>query len=105
MTRHFVCNRQDIAENGMSAFTVGEGTRVLLLRVEDHIYACDSVCPHQEVGLEEGLFDGEVLTCHQHMWQWKIATGEPVGAAECPLRVYRVDVEGDAIYVDPVDDS
>lgn len=101
MARHYVCDRRDIAENSMATFDLAGGASILLLRVDDQVYACDGVCPHQEVRLEDGLFDGEVLTCHQHMWQWKVATGEPVGLAECPLNVYRVDMEGEAIYVDP----
>jgi toluene monooxygenase system ferredoxin subunit len=100
MGRQFVCNRQDIDAGGMSGFQLGGGARVLLLRVEDRFYACNDVCPHQEVSLAEGMFDGEVLTCHQHLWQWKVATGEAVGMAECPLDVYKVEVEGESIYVD-----
>lgn len=101
MARHLVCNRDDIAPNEMSGFDLASGARIVVLRVEDRFYACNRVCPHQEVNLDEGIFDGEVLTCHQHLWQWKIETGEPVGLAECPLSVYKVEVEGDAIYVDP----
>ena len=48
----------------------------------------------------EGLFDGAVLTCHQHLWQWDIRSGAPMGLAEAPLEVYNVLIEGDAIYVD-----
>jgi toluene monooxygenase system ferredoxin subunit len=100
MARQFVCQRQDVEPGGMSGFEVAGGARVLLLRVEDRVYACNDVCPHQEVSLSEGMFDGEVLTCHQHLWQWNVATGEAIGLAECPLNVYRVEVEGESIYVD-----
>jgi toluene monooxygenase system ferredoxin subunit len=41
-----------------------------------------AICPHQEVALCEGLFDGTVLTCHQHLWQWDIRSGAPMGIAE-----------------------
>ncbi len=49
--------------------------------------------------LEEGLFDGDVLTCHQHLWQWKVETGEPIGLAEEPLEVYDVEIEGVNVYI------
>lgn len=101
MARQFVCNRDEVEPNGMSGFDLSSGARVVLLRVEDRFYACNRVCPHQETDLDEGLFDGELLTCHQHLWQWKVETGEPVGLAECPLSVYKVDLEGDAVFVDP----
>ena len=47
----------------------------------------------------EGLYDGNVLTCHQHLWQWDIKTGAPLGLAEAPLERYDVFIEGEAIYV------
>jgi toluene monooxygenase system ferredoxin subunit len=39
------------------------------------------------------------LTCHQHLWQWDIRTGAPMGLAEAPLESFSVQVEGDSIYV------
>ena len=57
------------------------------------------MCPHQEVPLCEGLYDGAVLTCHQHLWQWDIRTGAPMGLAEAALESFPVQVEGDALYV------
>lgn len=101
MGRQFVCNREDVAPGSMSGFDLPGGQRIVLLRVEDRYHACNRVCPHQEVDLDEGMFDGEVLTCHQHLWQWKVATGEPIGLAECPLQIYKVEIAGDSIFVDP----
>ncbi len=49
--------------------------------------------------LEEGMFDGETLTCHQHLWQWDIATGDPKGLAESPLECLRVKREGGILMV------
>ncbi|WP_350030221.1 Rieske 2Fe-2S domain-containing protein [Caballeronia sp. GACF5] len=100
MTRHFICKSQDIAENGMTAFDLAGGRTVLMLKYEERIFACDNVCPHQEVRLDEGMFDDGVLTCHQHLWQWNVATGEPVGLAECPLKTYAVHMDDDSVYVD-----
>src|SRR5438105_2764158 len=57
------------------------------------------MCPHQDVPLCEGLFDGSTLTCHMHLWQWDIKTGEPRGIAEAPLQRYPLAREGDALYL------
>ena len=47
----------------------------------------------------KGLYDGAVLTCHQHLWQWDIRTGAAMGLAEAALESFPVQVEGDSIYV------
>lgn len=98
MSRVFVCNAQDLPVNGLQGFDV-DGERVLVVKSADCFHAYQGTCPHQEVLLEDGFFDGEVLTCHQHLWQWNIATGEPVGLAETPLRSFRIERDGDKLFV------
>jgi len=75
------------------------GIKVLIANAGGEYFACQAVCPHQEVALAEGLYDGSVLTCHQHLWQWDIRTGSPIGIAETPLECFKVEVDGDSIYI------
>ena len=75
------------------------GEPVLILRAGDDYFACQAICPHLDTPLEEGMFDGAVLTCHQHLWQWDIATGEPQGLAEMPLECFDVKTEDGNVYV------
>jgi toluene monooxygenase system ferredoxin subunit len=98
MSRTLVCNTSEIPDNGMKGCDVG-GRRVLIAKSGDRFYAYQGLCPHQEVCLDEGFYDGSVLTCHQHLWQWNITTGEPVGLAEAPLERYDVEVDNGALYV------
>jgi toluene monooxygenase system ferredoxin subunit len=100
MQRKFVCRKSDIPPNGMKECEVeGGGLKVLVANSGDRYYAYQAICPHQEVALCEGMYDGKVLTCHQHLWQWDITTGAPMGLAEAPLEYYDVEVEGDSIYI------
>lgn len=99
MARTFVCKRSDVPENSMKECDAGGGTRVLVANAGGSIVACQHMCPHQDVPLCEGLFDGAVLTCHQHLWQWDIHTGAPIGLAESPLECFRVEVDGDDVYI------
>jgi len=75
------------------------GLKLLVANAGDAYFAYQAMCPHQEVALCEGLYDGAVLTCHQHLWQWDIRTGAAIGLAEAPLESFPVQVEGDSIYV------
>jgi toluene monooxygenase system ferredoxin subunit len=99
MTRMFICRRADVPANGMIECQAEGGQKVLVANSGDDYFACQAICPHQEVALAEGLYDGSVLTCHQHLWQWDIRSGSPIGIAEAPLACYRVEVDGDAIYI------
>lgn len=82
--------KECIAEGGLKLLVANSGVEY---------FAVQATCPHQDVALCDGLFDGSVLTCHQHLWQWDIRSGAPLGIAEAPLERFDVTVEGDAIFV------
>lgn len=99
MNRVRICNASEIPANGMKTYDTLLGIKVLIARAGDAYFAYQGLCPHQDVCLDEGFFDGSVLTCHQHLWQWDIATGAAVGLAEAPLERYELAHEGDEIFV------
>ena len=99
MSKLHICKSTDIPANGMKAYDIEGGLKVLIANAGDCYYAYQGICPHQEVCLDEGFYDGAVLTCHQHLWQWDITTGGAVGLAEAPLESYEVKVEDGEIFV------
>ena len=100
MARKLVCSAADIPSNGMKECVAEGGLKLLVANSGEQYFAYQALCPHQEVSLCEGLYDGAVLTCHQHLWQWDIRTGSPIGLAEAPLQFYSVQVEDGRVYVD-----
>lgn len=98
MSKLRICKASEIPDNGMKSYDVGD-LKVLIANAGDAYYAYQGICPHQEVCLDEGFFDGAVLTCHQHLWQWDITTGEAVGLAEAPLERYEVEMAEGEIFV------
>jgi toluene monooxygenase system ferredoxin subunit len=99
MSKIRVCNSAEIPTNGMKDYDIEGGLKVLIANAGDCYYAYQGICPHQEVCLAEGYYDGAVLTCHQHLWQWDITTGKALGLAEAPLEKYEVKVEDGEIFV------
>ena len=99
MSRRLACSTNDLASGALRECALDGGEKVLIARAGDEFFACQAVCPHQEVQLCDGLFDGSTLTCHQHLWQWDIRTGAPIGLAEAPLECFRTQVDGGNVYV------
>lgn len=99
MSKVHVCRSAEIPINEMKTFDMSDGRKVLIANAGDTFYAYQGICPHQEVCLGEGFFDGAVLTCHQHLWQWDITTGHAVGLAEAPLESYAVQVDAGDIFI------
>ena len=96
-----ICDVQDIPTNGMQRFSTEEGVGILVANFNERYYAYRDSCPHQGTCLSEGFYDGAVLTCHKHLWQWDVTTGKPIGLAEASLEGYKVEVQNDKLYVQP----
>jgi toluene monooxygenase system ferredoxin subunit len=99
MAKSFVCRVGDIPANAMKECEADGGLKLLVANAGGDFFAYQAICPHQDVPLCEGLYDGAMLTCHMHLWQWDIRSGAPVGLAETALERYNLSVEGDSIYV------
>lgn len=99
MAKRFACPRAEVPPNGLKECMLEGGMKVLIASSGDDYFAYQAICPHQETSLCEGLYDGSVLTCHQHLWQWDIRTGAPIGLAEAPLEYFQVAVENGSIFV------
>ena len=77
MTKKRICMAADVPANGMMECEAEGGVKLLIANAGNLYFAVQAVCPHQDVALCEGFYDGETLTCHQHLWQWDIRTGAP----------------------------
>jgi toluene monooxygenase system ferredoxin subunit len=99
MTKRLVCRVADVPENGLKECEVEGGLKLVVANAGGEFFGFQAVCPHQDVPLCEGLFDGSTLTCHMHLWQWDVRSGAPLGIAEAPLQRYPLAREGDALYL------
>jgi toluene monooxygenase system ferredoxin subunit len=99
MARRLVCRVADIPENALKECEVEDGLKLVVANAHGEFFGFQAACPHQDVPLCEGLFDGSTLTCHMHLWQWDVRTGAPLGIAEAPLQKYPLAVEGDSLYL------
>jgi nitrite reductase/ring-hydroxylating ferredoxin subunit len=93
-----VCKASEISAGKMRAVSAG-GVPIVLLHGERGFMAIPPSCPHMANPLAEGAFDGCVLTCTKHLWQWSIPDGEPIGEAEMPLLIYQSEVRDGEIWV------
>ena len=78
------------------------GEEIGLYLAGDSVIALENLCPHAGYPLHEGWYDGRVVVCNGHGWEYDIRTGLQTGVtADEPLRRYAVRIEGDEVWVDP----
>jgi toluene monooxygenase system ferredoxin subunit len=94
-----VCEVSEVPENGMKEFALEGAPAILVVNAGADFFAFQAQCPHEAVPLEQGIHDGSVLTCLEHLWQFDLRTGAPLGDAETGLDGYRLKQEEGALHV------
>ena len=93
--------RLDEVPPGQPTLVEAAGTRIVLVRVDDTVHACDDSCTHHGGPLSEGRLTGTQLACPWHGWMFDLRSGECL----MPSRGGRVDtypvtVENGDIWVE-----
>ncbi|MCA9082162.1 MAG: non-heme iron oxygenase ferredoxin subunit [Planctomycetaceae bacterium] len=71
----------------------------LLLRAGDDFYCLEDVCTHDGQPLTDGPFNGTSIECPRHGARFDVSNGAPLCMpATAPVRVFEVEVRGDAVF-------
>lgn len=72
---------------------------VLVVRGTENYLVIPPSCPHMSAELADGFFDGCILTCSKHLWQWSVTDGgAAIGPAESGLLTYETKEEDGVLY-------
>ncbi len=95
-----VCALDDIWEGEMETFTVN-GQDILLVCAEGgEVKAFQGMCPHQDIPLVEGKFDGKTVLCRAHLWQFDACSGKGINPSNCKLAEYPVKIIDNHVYLE-----
>jgi nitrite reductase (NADH) small subunit/3-phenylpropionate/trans-cinnamate dioxygenase ferredoxin subunit len=97
--RVLVCGKDEVAPGRFRCVAV-EGKRIVLYNVSGALYATSATCAHLGGPLDEGLFEGVVVTCPWHGWQFDVRTGEAIYDPGRSVATYPVSVVGDDVLVE-----
>jgi toluene monooxygenase system ferredoxin subunit len=81
------------------------GEHILLVNVDDHIYAYADACPHQNSRLSEGTLTEKTLRCARHHWEFDVCTGCGINPQNSHLTTFPVTLDGEDILVDVNDNA
>jgi len=100
VSRHRVARLADLPA-GQPTLVETDGTRVVLARVNDDVFACSDECAPQGGPLSEGRLAGTRLTCPWHGWMYDVKSGTCLMPARGgPLTSYPVTIEAGEVWVE-----
>lgn len=76
------------------------GEHILLVNLDDHIYAYADVCPHQKSRLSEGTLTERILRCARHHWEFDVSSGLGVNPQNACLKTFPIVFDGEDILID-----
>lgn len=76
------------------------GKNILLVNVDNRVYAYSDACPHQKSRLSEGSLTGKTLRCATHHWEFDVCTGRGINPQSACLKVLPVILESRDILLD-----
>ena len=94
-----VCSLDDLWEGEMEAFTVNQQEILLVCAEGGEVKAFQGICPHQDIPLVDGKFDGTKIICRAHLWQFDACTGKGINPDDCALAEYPVRMDGEDVLV------
>jgi toluene monooxygenase system ferredoxin subunit len=98
-----VASLDDLWSGEMMGLEV-DGSEILLVNIDDHVYAYEDVCPHQKSRLSEGDLTGKTLRCARHFWEFNVCTGQGINPQNACLKEFPVACQSGEILVD-LDDA
>src|SRR6201993_34299 len=96
---HKVAKVEDLWGGEMMGLEVN-GESVLLVNVDNRIYAYADICPHQKSRLSEGTLANKILRCGTHHWEFDVCTGSGVNPRNTCLKLFPIMVDGEDILLD-----
>ncbi|MBS1189341.1 MAG: 2Fe-2S ferredoxin [Rhodocyclaceae bacterium] len=94
-----VCTLDDLWEGDMTEVELDDHLILLVWPEGGELRAFQGICPHQDIPLADGKFDGRVVMCRAHQWTFDGNSGQGINPGNCRLAEYPVRVEGDDVLV------
>ena len=97
----YICQLDDIPRQGARRVARPRGLEVALFRTAaDAVYALLDYSPYKGGPLSQGMVFGDKVACPLHNWTIGLADGQALAPDEGSTPVFRVQVQGGAVYLD-----
>jgi nitrite reductase/ring-hydroxylating ferredoxin subunit len=79
------------------------GVPVMLVRLEEGLFAVHDTCVHRGASLSDSPMEGPIVTCHLHFWSFDVRNGANLQVPGLDLKTFAVAEREGRIYVEAPD--
>lgn len=95
-----VCKQSLLYEGELVPCMVGDNEIIIVWSDGGQPKAYDAACPHGNVSLARGNFNGRILLCEAHGWVFDGHSGEGLRPTGCALKEYPLRMADGMVEVD-----
>ncbi|ANJ66218.1 (2Fe-2S)-binding protein [Halothiobacillus diazotrophicus] len=95
-----VCKASLLYEGELVPCMVGDKEIVIMWADGGKPKAYEARCPHEDVSLGRGDFNGRILYCIAHGWVFDGRTGQGLQPTGCAMKEYPMRIENGMVLVD-----
>ena len=100
MAEHLVAKTGEIKDGEAKRVVIGSN-EIAIYNLGGKFYATDDICTHAYASLADGFVEDGIVECPLHAARFDIKTGKVLSMpATTDIRVFKVRVDGESIYVD-----
>jgi 3-phenylpropionate/trans-cinnamate dioxygenase ferredoxin component len=95
------CDAKSLKRGEMMDFDFHD-KKILLVNIDNTIYASDRICTHAYADLATGFLNEEekTVTCPLHMSAFNLENGNPLNLpAKEPLMIYKTKIDNNSIFI------
>ena len=95
------CDFKSLKPGEMMDFDFND-KKILLVNIDNTIYASDRICTHAYADLSMGFLNEEekTVTCPLHMSVFNLNNGNPLNLpAKEPLMIYKTKIDNNSIFI------
>ena len=95
------CDSKSLKMGDMMDFDY-QDKKILLVNINNTIYASDRICTHAYADLSTGFLNEEekTVTCPLHMSAFNLENGNPLNLpAKDPVMIYKTKIENNSIFI------
>lgn len=94
------CDMSELKEGKYDVAAINRTLVLLVWPLGGQPRAFQGMCPHANEPLADARFDGKVLSCRHHEWEFAGTTGDCIKGQPCKLAEFRVEIKDGEIHVD-----
>ena len=92
--------KEEITADRPAVINLETGEQIAVFRSGKRFFAVENRCPHAGAYLNEGIVEGNILTCIWHGWRFELESGQCLNEYRARLKTFSLSEEAHELLIE-----